>query len=322
MDTLSESTFFKTIVKPLSWLYCKCLKKKRAFVKKHCKKMYADILFEKSFGHKINWKHPRDLNEVINYLEFCTDTKEWSILTDKILVRDYVKGKGLEDILVPLLGIWNDAADIDFDALPQKFVLKCNHDSASTHIIDKGKRIDKAKIIAELNSCLGRKYGDEGNEPHYNRIIPKILAEKYLEQENHLDISSSLIDYKIWCFNGEPDVIWVAYNRNKKYLNHETYDYNWNFMSTFGNDDSFYKLGTGIIPPPKSLDKMLSAARILSQGFPQVRVDFYDIDGSLYFGEMTFTSDAGRMPYFSEIYLKRAGAKIDLSNIRKRRFFE
>lgn len=165
------------IKKPLLWLYYQYLDTKTLFIKKYCRKYYADILFERTFGYKIDWCHPRDLNEVINYLEFCTGTREWSRLTDKVLVREYVKEKGLSDILIPLLGVWNKAEDIDFDALPQKFVLKCNHDSGSAHIIDKAKGYDRERIISELNQCLGRKFGDLYNEPHYNRIVPKILAE-------------------------------------------------------------------------------------------------------------------------------------------------
>lgn len=317
MGYLPNIPLFIQIKKPLLRLYYQFLDRKELFVKTHCPKQYADILFERTFGRKIDWEHPRDLNEVINYLEFCTDTKEWSRLSDKILVRDYVKEKGLEDILVPLLGVWDDANNIDFDALPQKFVLKCNHDSGSAHIIDKEKGYDREKIVSELNQCLGRKFGDLYNEPHYNRIVPKVLAEEFIDLDNHEEISSSPIDYKVFCLNGEPDVIWTAYNRSKVYVNHDTYDIDWNYKPEYGADDVYYRLGKGIISKPKSLERMISAARILSRGFPQVRVDFYDVEGKLYFGEMTFTSDCGRMPFFSERYQKLAGAKIDLAKVKK-----
>ena len=185
MGFLPNTSFFRTIKKPLLWLFYVYLDTKQALIKKYCKKKFADQLFFYTFGRTIDWEHPRDLNEVINVLEFCTDTREWSRLSDKILVRDYVKEKGLEDILIPLLGVWDDANDIDFDVLPQKFVLKCNHDSGSAHIIDKAKGYDREKIVSELNQCLGRKFGDLYNEPHYNRIVPKVLAEEFIDLDNH-----------------------------------------------------------------------------------------------------------------------------------------
>lgn len=292
---------------------------RRFIAKRKGGKDYADFLFYETFGHYIDWDNPRDLNEVINYLEFCTDTTEWTRLSDKLLVRDYVKSKGLEDILVPLLGVWDDARLIDFDSLPNKFVLKCNHDSGSTHIIDKEKGFDKELLIKELNERLTIKYGFINNEPHYNAIQPKIIAEQFIDLDA-VGLSSSPIDYKVFCYNGNPDVIWVAYNRCKESVYHETRDTNWTHKDDFGADDFYYRKGNGIIPKPLSLDRMLSAARLLSQGLPQVRVDFYDVNGTLYFGEMTFTSDCGRMPFFSKEYLKAAGAKIDLSlakNLKK-----
>lgn len=263
-------------------------------------------------GMPIDWNNPQTLNEKIQWLICYSDTAEWTRLADKILVREYVKEKGLGNILIPLVGTWKDARDIDFEALPDKCVLKCNHDSGSVVIIDKSKGYNKEAVITKLNRRLKIKYGYLLCEPHYNKIKPCILCEKFLDLDT-TGVSTSPIDYKVFCYNGKPDVVWVAYNRNSEYVEHESYDLQWNHKPEWEAAHYYYRQGRGIIPCPKCLPQMLESARILSAGFPQVRIDFYDIDGTLYFGEMTFTSDSGRMPYFSEVYQKRAGALIKIS---------
>ena len=283
---------------------------------------YPVYLMKKSWknftGMNLNLKSPRTLNEKIQWLICYSDTKEWTRLADKILVRDYVKSCGLEEILVPLLGTWNDAREIDFDRLPQKFVLKCNHDSGSVIIVDKSEKYDKTSIVEILNRALRQKYGYAHVEPHYNGIKPMILAEPFLDLDSN-GISSSPIDYKFFCYGGKPDIIWVAYNRhNGQYCNHQTRDLEWNRRCDYESDHSYYRLDNSDLPRPQSLSKMIDAARKLSQGFPEVRVDFYDVKGKLYFGEMTFSSDCGRMPFFSDSYQKRAGDLIDLSLAKKR----
>ena len=267
----------------------------------------------------IDWDNPRTLNEKIQWLILYSDTREWTRLADKLLVRDYVKEKGLGDLLVPLLGVWDDADDIDFEELPERFVLKCNHDSGSTILVNKNQIYDRKAICAELNAKLKKKFGYNNAEPHYNGINPKVLAEMFLDfSDQH--ISSSPIDYKVFCYNGEPDVILVTYNRHpQRYLNLQVRDLVWRICPEYGSDTSFYKHTGDDMPQPISLREMIEAAHILSEGFPQVRVDFYDIKGKLYFGEMTFTSDCGRMPYFSETYQSLAGKKINLELAKRKK---
>lgn len=268
-------------------------------------------------GKPIDWEKTQTLNEKIQWLIAFSDTSEWTRLADKVLVRDYVKEKGLEDILIPMIGTWKDARDIDFDALPDKCVLKCNHDSGSVIIFDRSKGYDKREIVAELNNKLKIKYGYTGCEPHYNSIDPCILCEEFIDLDSD-GLSTTPIDYKVFCYNGEPDVIWIAYNRSAHSVEHESRDLEWNHRPEWEADHRHYKKGHGIIPCPKSLQQMLEAARILSHGFPQVRVDFYDVKGKLYFGEMTFTSNGGTMSFFSNEYQRHAGALIDLSTAKRK----
>lgn len=284
----------------------------------HSPKLLLEKRWLEYTNSHINFDNPVTLNEKIFWLICYSDMTEWSQLADKIKVRDYVKSKGLEDILVPLLGTWNDARDIDFDSLPNKFVLKCNHDSGSAVIVDKSKSFNKEEIILKLNSAVHKKFGYLTVEPHYLSIKRAILAEEYINLDSH-GISMSPIDYKIFCFNGEPDVIWIAYNRHiGQYCEHQTRDLKWERRRDYEANDKSYRIGDVDIPEPKSLPQMIDAARKLSAGFPEVRVDFYDVDGKLYFGEMTFTSDSGIVSWFSDKYQKVAGEKINLQLAKRR----
>ena len=295
-------------------------KKWNEFLVDYFTKYVLSKYWYRDFHYRLDWNNPKDLNEKIQWLILNSDTSEWSRLADKVAVRDYVKEKGLGHMLIPLLGVWNDARKIDFDNLPDKFVLKCNHDSASVKIIDKSVGFDKKKIIEDFNNKLRVKFGYLSCEPHYNRIPPMIMAEEYLPIDG-AGISKTPIDYKIWCFNGKPYIVWVAYNRDNVHghVEVEQYDLKWNYHHEWGRFTNHYRDGGGKVPCPKSFDDMLNAAKLLSEGFPEVRVDFYDVSGKAYFGEMTFTSDCGRMPFYSKDFLLQMGELVDLSLAPKKK---
>ena len=279
----------------------KFIEKRLEYYKVHNQKKYADCLYYNTFGYYINWKAPRDLNEWINWLAFNTDTAEWSRLADKYSVRDFVSEKGLADILIPFYGVWDDPNDIDFDKLPQSFVLKCNNGSGDIMIVHDKNKIDKSEVISIFNKSLKSRFGLNSAEPHYLKISPKIVAEALLEKNEQEIFSSSLVDYKFWCFNGEIALCWVAWDRDN--VNHKVnvqiYDKEWNLKPElcYSSESFFYR--DVALPKPSKWEEMLAIARKLSTGFPQVRVDLYLVGGKIYFGEMTFTSQCGRMPYFS-----------------------
>ena len=294
----------------------------------HLRRSFWLSLFPKQFiarrwknimGYPIDWKHPRDLNEKIQWLMVNGDTRRWTELADKVKVADYVKEKGLEHLLVPMLGCWNRVKDIDFDALPDRFVLKCNHDCSSTIVVDKNSDdYNKPAICKRLNASLRINFGDYG-ELHYRSIPRRILAEEYLElKEGREDISSSIIDYKVWCFGGKPYCIWCFYDRKQRSVLLDVYDLNWNYHPEHTIPSKSIKPGFGIIPKPTCLPEMLKAASILSEGFPEVRVDFYIIEDRLYFGEMTFTSGAGMMKCFTPEFLKELGDKVVIDRNKNR----
>ena len=266
----------------------------------------ANYLYKKNIGRDINWNDPKTLNEKILHLMYRGDTSMWPLLADKYGVRDYVKQRGCEDILVPIYGKWDKAEDIDYDTLPNKFVLKTNHGCACTIIVTDKSKADKQSIAKELNNSLKYQYGLSEAELHYTKIKPCIIAEQLLEPGEE-----GLVDYKIWCFNGRPKGIFVCSDRDM-ITHHATF--NW-YNLYWEKDDSYLSpdnVNGKVLPKPQNLEEMLEYASILAKGHPQARVDFYNIKGKIYFGEMTMSSMAGRMNYFSDKAQLEFGNIIDL----------
>ena len=261
--------------------------------------------WKKRFGTELDLDHPRNLNEKIQWLMCRSDTSAWTRLSDKVAVRDYVTEKGLGDLLVPMLGTWKRAADIPWDTLPEKFVLKCNHDSGSTHIVD--AQTDRQAVASALDEALKVRYGYRHGEMHYNGIDPCILAETYLDGGDTVPV-----DYKVWCFDGKPYCIWACHSRTADAVYVNVYDLDWNPRPEASVYTDHYRDGGSSLPRPETLPQMLEAAAKLSEGFPEVRVDFYEVRGKLYFGEMTFASLMGRMDFYTDDFLQELGDQVKL----------
>ena len=264
--------------------------------------------------HKIlNLKNPQTLNEKILYLSLMTDTTEWTRLADKFYVRDYIRECGLDNILVNCYGYWNNVSDIDFNVLPNEFVLKSVQGSGDIIIVKNKNIIDIESIKKELQKIINTKYGDLEGGKHYMRIKPAIIAEELLHNDkNSQKHSTSIIDYKIWCFNGKAHYIWTCCNRDKSGTEVMTYDLNWISHPEYSIFTKHYREGH-ILPKPKNLQKMIEIAETLASAFPVVRVDLYNIDGKIYFGEMTFTSLGGLMDFYTEEFQNITGKMIDLN---------
>lgn len=289
----------------------------KRFMLNHFRRAFIDHEWVKWKGYKVDWEHPRDINEKIQWLLCYSDTSMWTLCSDKYRVREYVKSKGLENILIPLLGVWDKAEDVDFESLPDKFVIRCNHDSGSTIAVDKTKGFDPEAIRSELATHLKNRFGYRVGELFYNRIKPRIVAEQFLEQDIP-SLEGLPVDYKIWCFDGEPYSIWVNYNRTRESTFINVYDLDWNLRPEASNFNERFKDGKGVVPKPECLDEMFAIARILSEGFPEVRVDLYLLGGKIYFGELTFASVGGMMKRFSDDYLRELGAQCVLPEKNKR----
>lgn len=284
------------------------LEYKENYYKLHYPQKYADCLYEHIFGYKIDWKRPRDLNEWINYLAFETDTSEWSYLADKYKVREFVASKGLPNSLIPLYGVWDKVEDVDFDSLPESFVIKTNHACGDCIIVRNKAEEDLDGIKSRLRSSLALRFGVDTAEPHYLKIKPLIIAEKLLPPPTN-------IDYKVWCFYGVPFCIMTIFNRNieERTYSLSVFDLDWKKHNEWLTP---HYQNNSVIPRPDKLEEMLDCARKLSKGFPQVRIDFYNTSEGVFFGEMTFTSAGGRMTYFTKEQLVVMGDEIAL------KFFE
>lgn len=277
--------------------------------------MLAQFEYVRIRGGRMNLKHPKNLTEKIVWMQFHTDTSLWTICADKYRVREYVAQKGLEEILPELYGKWDDVNEIDIDNLPKSFVLKTNNSSGQVLIVKDKTEINRAYAKATLQKWLNLEYGSHNAQLHYMRIKPCVIAEELLV-DTKLEQDVSLTDYKIWCFNGIPNSILVVANRKHTtgVYDLKMYDTEWNDISEKAIKLCSTHHSDKRIEKPQNLSEMLKYARILSAGFPEVRVDFYDINGKIYFGELTFTAGYGN---YSDDYLKYMGSLVDLTQISK-----
>lgn len=274
----------------------------------HCApRKFAGVLYKRAFHRPLNWSDPQDINEKINWLKFYGDTSLWTQLADKYCVREYVQERGLADLLIPLYGHWDQVEEIDWKSLPAQFVMKTNNGSGDVLICKDKSTLDIAEWSRHFKKMLKLKFGYFQAEPHYNLIPPCIIAEKYLSADKQPLHSSSIIDYKVWSFDGKPAYVWVCYNRTHDGTDVAVYDTDWTFHPEYSISTPHYRLTDKQVPRPQTLPQMLNAAAVLSKGHPQVRVDFYEVEGKLYFGEMTMTAAAGFNDFYSDIFLKELG---------------
>ena len=259
--------------------------------------------YKKRTGKNLNLENPKTFNEKIQWLKLYDNSPLKTKLADKYLVREWIEEQIGSKYLIPLLGVWNNFDEIDFDKLPEKFVLKANHGSHWNIIVKDKSKLDKSKAKKKFDKWMARDYAFKaGLELQYRGIKPKIIAEKFIE-----DTNGELNDYKIMCFNGEPKFVWVDCGR---YSNHtkNIYDLDWNLQPF----KMTYPISKTPIARPENLDKMIELAKILCKDFAFVRVDFYNVDGKIYFGEMTFTSMSGTDKFEPEKYDLELGNMLTL----------
>lgn len=259
---------------------------------------------------KLNIDKPKTFNEKLQWLKLHDRKPEYTIMVDKFKVRDYIADKIGKEYLIPLIGVWNNPDEINFEFLPEKFVLKCNHNSGKGIIVCRDKsELDINKVKRELNKALKEDYYMRSREWPYKNVPRKIIAEKYLEQET----SEDLIDYKLYCFNGRVKLIGIYSGRNSP--GGTVVDY---FDENFNWVDIDWGYSHAEIKPekPNKLDEMIRLAEILSKDIPHIRVDFYYTYNHIYFGELTFYDGSGFEIIEPVEWDYKLGSWIDLSKLK------
>lgn len=244
-------------------------------------------------GKQLDLENPKTMNEKLQWLKLYNRIPKYTQLVDKYLVRDFVSDKIGSQYLIPLLGVWNDPEQIDFSMLPQQFVLKCNHNSGLGMCICKDKsKLNINKTKEALKNGLKQNYYLTGREWPYKNIKRKIIAEKYITDTNvQTGDDAGLTDYKFFCFDGKADCVMACIERNSGEPKFYFFDKNWE-LCRYNIRGKNAPLNF-CLPRPSHLEKMFEIAETLSAGIPFVRVDLYNSNGKIYFGEMTFFPDSG-----------------------------
>ena len=268
-------------------------------------KMYLKILGRYSLGYSLNLDNPRTFNEKLNWLKLHDRKPEYTRMVDKYAVREYIKEKLGEEYLIPLVGgPWNRPEEIDFDALPEQFVLKPTHDSGMLVFCRDKSKLDIPAAKAKLAKSLKREFYYGGREWPYKNVPPRIIAEKYMEDSS----SPNLPVYKIFCFSGEPRIIQTIQNDKTPQESIDYFDTDWKLLDL---RQSFPNSAVPMARPEK-LEEMLSLARKLTAGVAFLRADFYSINGRVYFSELTFYTDGGMGPFYPPEWDKTLGTWIEL----------
>lgn len=254
---------------------------------------YLSRKYELVFGKKLNLENPQTFNEKLQWLKIYDHNPQYTALVDKYAVKRYVAEVMGAQYVIPTLGVWNHFDEIDFDALPEQFVLKCTHDSGGLVICKNKGEMDKAAAKKKLEKSLKRNYYLSGREWPYKDVPPRIIAEKYMSDGIH----EELRDYKLMCFNSKVKATFVCTDRfSEDGLKVTFYDASWKRMPF----ERHYPASKTEIEKPKSYEEMVKLAERVSQGIPFVRVDFYEIAGKPYFGEITFSPGSGFEKFYPE----------------------
>lgn len=264
-------------------------------------------LYKSIMGRTLDLENPQTFNEKLQWLKLYDRKPEYTRMVDKYRVREYIAQTIGEEYLIPLLGVWEDPEDIDFDALPDQFVLKCNHNSGLGMCICKDKsKLDIKKVKRELKKGLKQDYYLTGREWPYKDVPRRIIAEKYMVDES----GTELKDFKVLCFAGKAKMIQVHKGRFG-YHTQDFYDTAWNKMDIY----QMCAQSEVLMDKPMFLGQMLELSEQLSADIPQLRVDWYGINGKLYFGELTFFDASGFSCFEPEEWDYTFGEWIDLSKV-------
>lgn len=250
---------------------------------------YLNALYRRKFGRSIDFRNPATYNEKLQWLKLYYRDPDYSTYVDKAEVKHYVSGRVGSKYVIPTIGLWNNVDDINFENLPNQFVLKCTHDSGGIVVCKDKSTLDVEKAKRILDRGLKRKYFINTREWPYAAVTPRILCEEYVSDAD----SEELKDYKFFCFDGEPKALFVATGRQAGDTRFNFYDMDFNLLPfRNGHENSDFP-----IEKPELFDEMVSIAAALSEGMPHVRVDLYGSSKGVLFGELTFFHWSGLTPF-------------------------
>ena len=301
MNHLLRKSFKKPyLILPYCWRKCS------RYIKSD--ELYLKVYYRLCIGKKLDLKHPKTFTEKLQWLKLHNTSDLCTQLVDKYLVRNYIEDNIGGEYLIPLLGVWDHFDEIDFGSLPEQFVLKTNHGSGGVVLCRDKTQFNRLEAKQILESSLKENYFWAGREYPYKNVRPRIIAEQLIQDSQ----GNAPVDYKFFCFNGEPKVLFYASERfNKLGLppRFDYYDMDLNHLPVCskGHDNSDIHLK--MFP---EFEQMKEIARKLSSGFSHVRVDLYLIGGHIYFGEMTFHHDGGLVPFVPEKWDFKFGQMIKL----------
>lgn len=265
---------------------------------------YMKLQFKYIMGYELNLSNTETYNEKLQWLKLYDRNPEYTDMVDKYKVRDVVADRIGEEYLIPLLGVWDSFEDIDFEKLPNEFVLKPNHTSGDVYICNNKSDINFNELQETINRWLKREYFWGSREWPYKNVKPRIIAEKFMVDNE----TNELRDYKFFCFDGKTKLMFVATERNEHNTKFNFYDTDFNLLPMqqgYPNTDKK-------IEKPKNFEKMIKLAEELSVNIPHVRVDFYEHNGNIYFGEMTFYHFSGLVKINPKKYDYLLGSWINL----------
>ena len=272
--------------------------------------IFLKLKFKKKMGYSFDLKNPQTFNEKLQWLKLYNRNPLYSTLVDKCAVKPYIAKLIGDQHIIATLGVWNSFDEIDFEKLQNQFVLKCTHDSGSYVICKDKSKLNVAEARKKLSAALNSNYFYSGREWPYKNVPPRIIAEQYIEDRN-----GALVDYKFSCFNGYVDCVMVCLDRHLNDTKFYFFDKDWNLkrLNVRGKNAP----ADFTIPKPPCMDEMFEMAAKLSKDIPFVRVDLFECDGKIYFGEMTFYPDSGFDANLLPETDKYFGQLIDLSKISR-----
>lgn len=267
---------------------------------------YLRLMFRLRMGTKLDLENPKTISEKLQWLKLYDRKDIYTAMADKYLAKKFIAEKVGEEYVIPLIGVWDKFDEIDFGSLPNKFVLKCNHDSGSVIICEDKAKLDVHEARRILEKSLRTDYFILKREWQYKNIQRKIICEQYLSDEGKDGV---LTDYKFFCFSGIPKFLYVATDSSNQ-NEHETFlDLSWNTVPFRRKE---YPEHTNIPQKPVNFDEMVKIARQLSADISFLRVDFYEVRGKLYVGELTLFPGAGYLVFDPDEYNRIIGDWVDL----------